>query len=134
MILIKPGPNADERFYLGEIVALGEGDRLGEYEVWWLDRSGISEWNGWRRNLNGRTKLTDWQWAEACQCLVKMTNRASPNRSRNVWKTSQKEIEDFIRRWAAAYAEDSGSKTASPNRRTAMTRVDRCINSTGEPN
>jgi len=114
VILMKPGPNADQRFYLGEIVALGEGDRAGEYEVWWLEPSGVDEWTGWRRKVKGRTRMTDWQYWQACQCLVNMTNENHPNRSRNVFKRSKKEIEDFIERWAAAEVEDSGREDSEP--------------------
>ena len=113
VILIRPAPGADERFYLGEILTLGVGERLGEYEVWWLEYTTGDEWMGYQRRRANRKKMTDWQWAEACQCVVLMTGK--PNKTRNVYKRSQKEIRSFLVRWEQENDdEDSGRENSDP--------------------
>jgi hypothetical protein len=93
IVLLKAEPGELQPFWLGKVVNLGEGDREGEYEIWWM--TSTTAWGTYKLAKNARRKpLVDWVWAASVQDEITMKAKGTKIDSR-----SAKEIRSWILRW-----------------------------------
>jgi hypothetical protein len=103
--LVKP-TNQEDTFWLAQIIARGEGDNRGEYEVWWLlpfhgDRPYTTTWNPSRLN---QRHARSWQYEESLTDDVVMIAKG-----KRISVRSQDTIKNWVQRWAQ---EDVGRDAA----------------------
>jgi hypothetical protein len=69
VVFLRPMNNAALSFWLGKVVRLGEGDHLGEYELWWFkSKRPFGVYHPWYTTK--RKPMVDWQLESSIQDSV----------------------------------------------------------------
>jgi hypothetical protein len=95
VVLLKPPPGAAKKFWLGMVVGLGEGMRVGEYEVVWLVAA--RDFGTYRQS---RVPAIEWQFEESVQDSVKMISEG-----KKLSATSVTLVNAYVERWAVQDAQ-----------------------------
>jgi hypothetical protein len=98
--LVKPSDSVDE-FWLTLIIALGNSDHRGEYEVWWLtpfnkNKPYTTTYHPLKVN---RVAMVGWEYEESLTDDVGMVAHG-----KKISVRSQKTIKEWVRRWEQADA------------------------------
>jgi hypothetical protein len=93
IVIMKPVAGDPLPFYLGKIVNLGEGDRAGEYEVWWMESKNV--YGTYNLAVDHRKKpMVDWQFEESVQDSVVMVAGG-----KKLDRKSIRLIKSWMQRW-----------------------------------
>jgi hypothetical protein len=93
IVITKPPAGDELEFWVGKVVNLGEGDREGEYEIWWMTSSRVFGTYRLAKNAS-RKPMKDWVWAESVQDEITMKSKG-----KKIDKRSTKLIQSWIERW-----------------------------------
>jgi hypothetical protein len=101
IVLMKPPPDDLLPFWLGKVVALGEGDRLGEYQIWWMVSKKI--YGTYHRSYIRKRPNLDWVFAESVQDDLTMKTKG-----KKLDAKSRKLVQKWLERWKQEEEEDDG--------------------------
>ena len=80
-------------FWLDKVVRLGEGDHLGQYELWWY--TAVREFGTYHPWIGLRRKpMVDWQLQSSIQYSDKMVGDG-----KHISAKSEALIRSFMQRW-----------------------------------
>jgi hypothetical protein len=94
VVVLKPEEESKNAFWLAKVVALGEDNHEGEYQMYWMQSKKDYGLYDYVRNSEGRASL-DWVWEEAVQDRVGMCRKG-----RQLTAKSKVLVENWVERWS----------------------------------
>jgi hypothetical protein len=107
VVMIRPLSD-DLSFWLGKVVSLGDGDRSGQYEVWWLEAQRM--YGTYHLCYRNNKPLMDWQSEDSIQDSVVMVANGKKLNAKSV-----KLIGNYMQRWKQAVEEEAAQGDLEPD-------------------
>jgi hypothetical protein len=93
VVLLKPPEDADRTFWLAKVVALGEDNNEGEYQVYWMHTNKDYGLYTYEKDAQGRPSM-DWVWEQSVQDKVVMCRKG-----RKLTARSKNLVRNWVERW-----------------------------------